>query len=79
VATINGEEIKRLNRELAALTTEIAVTRSELKSVGDEFKLWRETRCDDHHNRLQIVEEIQKQQNAMIWKAAGAVAFYRSF
>ena len=76
------EELKRSQDELKIalnLNTQAqTATQLELSAFISSCKTWRQTRCDDHHVRLGMVEnglqETRTEINKTIGKVAGVVA-----
>lgn len=59
-------------------TAEQKETRSSLDSLTATFTTWQVTMCKDHHDKLQVLDDNQREQettiNRTIGKAVGIVA-----
>jgi hypothetical protein len=69
--------IERLARATEDNTTAQQESARTLAGMGSEFRTWKETRCDDHHRRIETHEEaiadLRVEVSRAIARAAGAV------
>jgi len=71
MAELNDKDLKALRADLLELHAIMNKAISEMHIINAEFKTWRVTRCEDHHRRIQAIEDGEKIHNKVIYRAAG--------